>query len=129
MAEGEPSPESNLAHISGGVMITMRLIAAAEKLGPWAFGSWVAVEAVYALAGTDTLVNLTAWIAFETGDKPWEVIAYTVLIIWASSERIFRQRKTEELQGRIRGLEKRHDPQRESSNLTAQGRTNPQDRI
>ena len=110
-------------------MLGLRGIAALEKLGFWAIVGWVAVEAIHALAGRDTLINLTAWVTFQTGDKPWEVVAYGVLIAWAVTERVFRHRKTRDLANRIRTLESHLDPQRESSQLSPQGQTNPRDRM
>jgi hypothetical protein len=115
--------------VSPSVMLGLRGIAALEKLGFWAIVGWVAVEAIHALAGKETLVNLTAWVTFQTGDKPWEVVAYGVLTAWAVTERVFRHRKTRDLANRIRTLESHIDSQRESSQLSPQGQTNPRDRM
>jgi hypothetical protein len=48
---------------------------------------------------------------------------------WAILERILRQRKVEYMQGRIKELEQKIDPNRTSSDLTPKGQTNPRDRI
>src|SRR5438128_2329756 len=44
---------------------------------------------------------------------------------WAVAERIIRHRKVEQMQGRIKELETRLDPNRSSSGLTPKGKTNP----
>lgn len=48
--------------------------------------------------------------------------------IWASFERLAKQRKTKYLQDRIIELETIIDPNRSSSGLTRSGGTNPRDR-
>lgn len=47
---------------------------------------------------------------------------------WAIAERVIRHRKVEQMQGRIKELETRLDPNRSSSGLTLKGKTNPKDK-
>jgi hypothetical protein len=47
--------------------------------------------------------------------------------VWAVAERMLRRRKVEYMQGRIRELEMRIDPNRTTSGLTTRGMTNPRD--
>jgi len=48
--------------------------------------------------------------------------------VWAVVERGLRHRKVEYLQGRIKELETKLDPERSSSKLTTKGKTNPGDK-
>jgi hypothetical protein len=47
---------------------------------------------------------------------------------WALAERWLRHRKVESMQGRIRDLELKIDPNRTTTGLTPKGKTNPRDK-
>jgi hypothetical protein len=84
--------------------------------------------AIVALAGQQTDARF-ALSYFTSGDNdyglPWLVAL--VVIVLAFGERKLRLRKTRYLQGRIRELEQRVDPNRTSSGLLEDGSSNPKD--
>jgi hypothetical protein len=91
--------------------------------------AWFAKEAVTSLAGQNTSV-LVSFVLNALVDIKF-ALAVTLGLVgmgWAFVERAFRYRKVEYLQGRIRQLETRIDPNRSTSGLTPGGKTNPQDK-
>jgi hypothetical protein len=88
-------------------------------------------EALKALAGESTRVDVALSLVLSAVAKLEVVILLSltgVACAWAVVERTLRHRKVERLQGRIRELETRIDPNRSSSGLTPAGRTRPEDR-
>ncbi|NOJ47823.1 hypothetical protein [Bradyrhizobium archetypum] len=97
------------------------------KVSGAVFGVYIAREAIETLAGQTTKL------AFELAVLANVQFAFTLTLAgvataWAVVERITRQRKVEQMQGRIRDLETRLDPNRSSSGLTPKGKTNPKDK-
>ncbi len=87
-----------------------------------------ATEIVAALAGKRTDAKLLFEAVFiQSGNwLPW--LAGGGGAGYGYAERKLRKKKTEQLQSRIRDLETQLDPDRQSSELTLQGDTNPKDR-
>lgn len=87
-----------------------------------------ATEIVAALAGKRTDAKLLFEAVFiQSGNwLPW--LAGGGGAGYGYAERKLRKKKTEQLQSRIRELETQIDPDRQSSELTPQGDTNPKDR-
>lgn len=106
--------------------VTLRtLIRAAAGFGVAVFG----FQALEKFAGQDTSVALNA--AFSVVADLRVVLAVSlagVATVWALIERRLRQRKTDNLQGRIRDLETKLDIKRTTSGLTTKGQTNPRDK-
>lgn len=103
-------------------------IRAAFRYGALAFGFWCLYLAVDSIAGKTTAFTMALSVLWDVR----LVFAFSVAglaIIWAIAERKLRQRKVAYMQGRIKDLETKIDPQRSSSGLTEKGRTNPRDRI
>ena len=108
-------------------MDTFRDVA---KYGAYALVAYFAFGAVRALAGKQTTAWFFAQLLYPKSGEvlgPW---ALTVMSVsWGTLERRLRLRKTEYMQQRIRELEHRLDPNRTSSGLLADGRTNPRDQL
>jgi hypothetical protein len=104
-----------------------RTVRTAIRVGGGCFAAWCLYLAVDSVAGKTT--------AFSVGlSLLWDVrlvLAFSIAgsaILWATAERWLRHRKVEFVQGRIRELELKIDPNRSTSGLTTKGRTNPKDR-
>lgn len=85
---------------------------------------------VSALAGDVTVATIA--IDFLTSFKVNTTVSVTLAgggVLYGYRERRLRQRTIARLQGHIRRLERKVNPERTSSNLTPQGRTNPGDEI
>jgi hypothetical protein len=85
--------------------------------------------AIDSFAGKTTIANIAMkYLAGKESNfgLPW--ILASVLCIWAILERYLRIRKTESLQGYIKKLEKKLDPDRTTSGLLPTGETNPKDK-
>lgn len=92
-------------------------------IGYFAFG------ALRAFAGTDTDVSILLHVLAERVARvevSWPLAI--LFLVWAVTERRLRLRKTEALQGHIKALEQRLDPQRTSSGLLPTGESTPEDR-
>ncbi|MCL2715640.1 MAG: hypothetical protein FWD68_13900 [Alphaproteobacteria bacterium] len=92
----------------------------------WAF------QAVEVLAGQATDVSIALSLALNALVTLKFAVALGVTMAaagWAVVERYLRLRKVDYLQGRIRELERRTDPDRSTSGLTTSGRTNPKDKL
>lgn len=88
---------------------------------------WVGLKGLAPFAGENTVISLA--LSFVADIKfALSVILGGTAAAWAFVERRLRYRKTEYLQGRIKELELKIDPNRTSSNLTPKGKTNPTDR-
>lgn len=105
------------------------------RTGIWVFGlvvvAYFGFHALQKMAGQNTSVSIALSLIFTAFAELKFVfmIGLTgVSIIWAVGERRLRYRKVEYLQGRIKTLEMAVDPNRTSSQLTAEGKTNPNDR-
>jgi hypothetical protein len=129
----EARAEDNSAVRTSDVLIrevfdTSRL---AVKYGTFAYLGYCAWQAVAVLAGKETSANVAVMVqtAIDIGREEWPPWALvTILSIWAFLERRFRRSKTVHLTARIAELEKRIDPQRESSTLLPTGETRKEDR-
>ena len=103
------------------------------KTARTALRSLAVVGGVYLLRGSlNALAGETTRLAFELSIAADLKFAMSVTLAgtataWAVAERRLRHRKVEELQGRIKTLEIRVDPQRSSSGLTPKGTTHPRD--
>ncbi|MFZ2004181.1 MAG: hypothetical protein WAV02_03800 [Stellaceae bacterium] len=103
-------------------------IRAALRYSTLAFGFWCLYLAIDSIAGKTTAFTMALSILWDVR----LVFAFSVAglsTIWAIAERKLRQRKVAYMQGRIKDLETKIDPQRSSSGLTEKGRTNPRDRL
>ncbi|HTW33875.1 MAG TPA: hypothetical protein VMD53_04585 [Rhizomicrobium sp.] len=90
----------------------------------------VAEQGVAALAGHSTSVIVSMALGLFADLK------FSLLVTWAGGatfwaflERNLRKRKVENMQGRIRSLEQRLDPNRSTSGLLPDGSTNPRDKL
>jgi hypothetical protein len=97
-------------------------------VGICVLGYWTK-EAIIALAGQSTSVVVQA------GLKIISDVSFTISYMvsagcttWAVAERKIRQKRVRELHVRIKELETAIDPNRSSSKLTVEGKTNPRDR-
>lgn len=109
-----------LESILGFLTMTARLLL-------WGWVAYQAKEAISALAGKATLADISLSI-LKSGSR--ELIAYAATLLalaWGVSERVLRKRKVKHLSARVKLLERRLDPNRSSSNLTATGDTRPGD--
>lgn len=82
------------------------------------------------LAGKETLSNIA--VSLLTDIKISVAIAWTAAgggLIYGLRQKKLRKDTVERLQGRIKELELRHDPNRTSSDLTPRGETRPEDEI
>lgn len=103
---------------------TIRLLI---RYGAVAFGCWCLYLSVDSIAGKTTAFTMALSVLWDVR----LVFAFTVAgltTFWAVAERMLRQRKVGYMQGRIKELEQKIDPQRSTSGLTEKGRTHPRDR-
>ena len=85
-------------------------------------------EVLKVFAGEKTEADISIFVKFfaEFGFyAPWTIATGTTIL--AVRERRLRKRKVREMSQTIRNLEEAIDPNRESSNLTETGDTNPED--
>jgi hypothetical protein len=97
-------------------------------VGICVLGYW-AKDAIVALAGHSTSVVVQAGLKIISDVR--FTASYMVsagCTTWAVAERRIRQRRVRELHVRIKELETAIDPNRSSSKLTSEGKTNPRDR-
>jgi hypothetical protein len=99
----------------------------AQTVAKYGIPAWAVVKVAEALAGQETIAQFMVAFFDNTGDGPWEFLAYTVLIVWGIVERYLRHHKTAYFQARIKRLEERIDLGRTSSGLRETGQTNPRD--
>lgn len=95
------------------------------------FIAYFGFHALQAMAGQNTSISIALSLIFTAVSKLEYVFAFGLMVLlagWALAERLLRYRKVKYLQGRIKNLEIGIDPERSSSNLTIEGKTNPQDR-
>lgn len=95
----------------------------------WVSLAYIGYLAIDSLAGKTTIANIILkYLAVEESDYgiPWIVTG--VFALWAYLERKFRKQKTESFQAKIKGLEKRLDPNRTTSGLLPSGETHAKDR-
>lgn len=100
------------------------------KASVWLGGFYYAYRSIVELAGKQTDAKIAIAYIFSSGNDyglPW-VLAICGLV-YGYIERRLRERKTAYLQGRIRELEEKIDPNRKGSGLLPTGRTNPDDEI
>ncbi len=94
----------------------------------YGFPSWAVVKSITVLAGKRTTASFVVELLRSNHVVYLILIGLSImLLVWGLGERALRQMKTAELQGRIRKLEMRIDPQRSTSGLTRRGTTNPDD--
>jgi hypothetical protein len=97
-----------------------------------AFIFYTASRSVEALAGHDTKLSVALSVIFDALVDLKFVFAISLAgagVAWGVIERAVRLRKVDYMQGRIKELEERIDPNRTSSGLTTRGTTNPRDRF
>lgn len=97
----------------------------------WVVVAWFGFGALEKFAGESTDVSLAmSFILNALVDFKFSFsIALTgAACAWGAIERSLRLRKVEQMQARIIELETAIDPNRSSSGLTPQGKTNPRDR-
>lgn len=93
--------------------------------------SYFGFHALQDMAGQNTSISIALSLIFSAFADFKFLLALGLvglLAAWAVAERYLRHRKVEFLQGRIKALETTIDPQRTSSQLTIEGKTNPRDR-
>jgi hypothetical protein len=90
--------------------------------GPYLFG-----RALGPFAGEKTVVTVALNVLADVKFAATLTLAGSA-VVWATLERLAKQRKTKYLQDRIIELEEIIDPRRSSSGLTRSGKTNPRDR-
>lgn len=95
----------------------------------WIALAYIGYLAIDSLAGKTTVANIVLkYLTAEESDYGFPWILVGAFAIWAVLERRLRKRKIESLQGHIRELEKRLDPNRTTSGLLPTGDTNPEDK-
>lgn len=102
----------------------------AVKWGAIAYMAYQGQLALGHLAGKSTVANLFVSYITDTASGATVSISISISVVacaWAYGERKLRYEKVNYLQDRIKGLELRFDPNRSSSGLTTEGRTNPND--
>ena len=93
------------------------------------FGVWFTGRSLAHLAGERTNIVVDAALSLVGSLNMVLGVSLTgAVAAWAAFERWLRHRKVARLQARVEELEKQHDPNRTSSMLTPQGKTNPQDK-
>lgn len=130
LAEAPAAPDPRFARTA----VWIRAFDSVERLawvGAFAFLGWKALDTFGAFAGESTA--LSVWLdAIVSGELtiqvavPWGLAAF-LTYLWRRERRL-RHVVTERLSRRTRELERRLHPGRTSSNLTARGTTNPEDR-
>jgi hypothetical protein len=96
-----------------------------------AFGAYCVLKAIESLAGANTSVSVVVSLILNAFFELKFVLAITLAgscAAWAIAERKLRHRKVASLSGRLKKLETELDSGRTSSELTAQGKTNPSDK-
>lgn len=128
-----------MAETSERTIVLLRLIdkcavvlTTAMKWGAYSYIAYVASQALGQLAGEKTEATVSLTLQFLTKTGPGAVVivslgAGLLGVAYGLLERRLRYQKVEHLQGRVRELELEFDPNRSSSLLTVQGRTNPRD--
>lgn len=92
--------------------------------------AYLAYLSVEALAGKETFAQILVDVGLgEKFAMSTLVVTATASLLYARYERHLRKTTVERLHKRIRALEERLDPTRESSELTPRGDTNPRDII
>ena len=133
---GKRSSQAKKAEIESRERVESRRIDQRYRTGRTAiravaavFGIWLVGQSVAHLAGERTNIVVDAALSV-VGDLSVTislcVAGVALLIAWR--ERRLRHQSVEYLQTRPKELEKQHDPNRTSSMLTPQGKTNPQDK-
>jgi hypothetical protein len=102
-------------------------VRAAIRYGTIAFGLWCLYLSIDSIAGKTTAFTMALSVLWDVR----LVFAFSIAgltSLWAVAERKLRQRKVAYMQGRVRELEQKIDPNRSTSGLTEKGRTHPRDR-
>lgn len=108
-------------------MVIQGLVRFAD-LGRWAFVAWCSLQAVRALAGKDTNVDvLTRIVTKLTSNDAFSWMLVAIFGGWAYRERSLRKRKVRALVDMKNKLEAELDPGRTSSQIQPDGSTNPKD--
>lgn len=108
--------------------VWMKLIATVGRVATVSVVALAIYKCVDALAGQQTNALIEA--SLEYGNTNYFLLAITLLSsLWAFAERKARERSTKELSRRNRELEAKIDPDRTSSNLLENGKTNPGDKL
>jgi membrane protein YqaA with SNARE-associated domain len=101
----------------------------AIKAAAWVACAYIGFNAATAFAGQSTAVAISLILTALVDAKFALSIALAgAACAWAVAERLLRHRKVEQMQGRLKELEKKIDPGRSSSGLTTKGQTAPKDR-
>lgn len=99
--------------------------------------SYIWADAIKFLAGQETIADISVKIVENLTVKITqtqyvvEYVEYAVIVLavlYGLRQRKLRRDVIEKMEGRVRELEQRVDPNRSSSNLTSRGDTNPTDR-
>lgn len=110
----EPPPMGVIA-----VARSFDLVEIALRFGLIPFFFWLCVRE---LAGQETIVDVMVQYFSKGGNlMPWGLAGGAS--VWAFAERKLRQHKTSKMSEHLNQLEKRLDPKRSSSGLTATGQT------
>ena len=122
----EKKPDSNFILIVKSFELARDIVKTILYLGLAYFG----YQAVSVLAGKTTDAKLVlSYFTSEENKCLVPLIAAAVAVVFAVAERNLRRRKTEYLQGRIRELELKIDPDRTTSGLLTTGDTNPRHKL
>jgi hypothetical protein len=121
-----------------GLIVVDRIFAFLQTCAKWGFGAWVAVKFVEELrrsigylAGQETHADLALsyFVSSPSGLTVSVSVCLNVLCLgYGLRERTLRHRTLARYRNRNAELERRLDPNRTSSGLTAEGRTHPRDR-
>lgn len=131
-AMDNPSSEVPIAGLARQLKLTEERYRLFRLIVIWVgicvLGYWTK-SAIIALAGHSTSVVVQAGLKI-IADMRFAVsyIFSAGCVTWAVAERKIRQRRVRELHVRIKELETAIDPNRSSSKLTLEGKTNPRDR-
>jgi len=121
-----------------GLIVVDRIFAFLQTCAKWGFGAWVAVKftedlrlSIGYLAGQDTHADLMLSYFVSSPSGLTVSVSVTVGVSglgYGLLERTLRHRTLARYRNRNAELERRLDPDRTSSGLTADGRTHPRDK-
>jgi hypothetical protein len=123
-----PSGAHELFHRTEQTYFTIRTGIRATA---WAVSAYFGFGAIGQFAGQSTDEYLALSLVLNALVEIKFVVAIALAgaaCAWGVVERSLRHRKVERLQGRIRQLETKIDPNRSTSGLAPMGKTNPKDR-
>jgi hypothetical protein len=131
MSQQTEQPPSDSAVLAQRIREKYRTFRTGIHVLGWVLVAYFGFHALQAMADQNTSISVALSLVFAAAAELKVVLLFSfagVSIVWAIAERQLRYRKVEFLQKRIKALEISIDPRRTSSQLTIEGKTNPEDR-